>query len=231
VRPGRSFKDIYITPAAFQNGVEEVLIVIEGVHQAIPEHKVEVAGEVKILPPPPADANAPTTATEDLKTGLQTEADRLKDRYKKIGEIENHKFGEGLPGSKPPDFTIDPDKAAKPPATPPPQTSTAAGTQAPAGGVGPQTQNAAKPPASTATAPAKPAPVPGSTPATAQSKPAATSAVPQTQQPAAKPPASLTPGAAAAPTTKAVKPPAPKPRPTPSGLMTDDGRPKAPPNP
>ena len=33
-----------------------MLIVLEGVHQVIPDHKTEVAGEVKILPPPPADA-------------------------------------------------------------------------------------------------------------------------------------------------------------------------------
>ena len=58
VRPGKNFKEIFVTPSAFQNGLEEVLIVLEGVHQVIPEHKTEVAGEVKILPPPPADAKA-----------------------------------------------------------------------------------------------------------------------------------------------------------------------------
>ena len=136
VRPGKNFKEIYITPSAFQNGLEEVLIVLEGVHGVIPEHKTEVAGEVKILPPPPPDGSSPAAPANDLKASLQTEGDRLKERYKKIGEIENHKFGEGLPGSKPPDFTIDPDKIAKPAAasapvsgqsTPGTSTSTAAG--------------------------------------------------------------------------------------------------------
>ena len=33
-----------------------------------------------------------------------TEADRLRDRYKAIGDAQGHKFGEGGPGAKPPDF-------------------------------------------------------------------------------------------------------------------------------
>ncbi len=34
VRQGKNFKEIYITPSAFQNGIEEVLIVLEGVHRS-----------------------------------------------------------------------------------------------------------------------------------------------------------------------------------------------------
>ena len=36
VRAGKTFKEIYIVPSGTQNGLEEVLVVIEGVHQAIP---------------------------------------------------------------------------------------------------------------------------------------------------------------------------------------------------
>ena len=34
VRPGKSHKEIFVTPSGFQNGLEEVLIVIDGVHEA-----------------------------------------------------------------------------------------------------------------------------------------------------------------------------------------------------
>ena len=52
--PGKSRKEIYVTPSGLQNGLEDVLIVIDGVHQQIPGG---AAGEsaVHLLPPPPVD--------------------------------------------------------------------------------------------------------------------------------------------------------------------------------
>jgi hypothetical protein len=38
-------------------------------------------------------------------TGL-TAADKLRDEYKKIGDAQKHKFGEGLPGTLPPNFNL-----------------------------------------------------------------------------------------------------------------------------
>jgi hypothetical protein len=38
-----------------------------------------------------------------------TEADRLRTQYKAIGDAQGHKFGEGLPGQKPPDFNRPPE--------------------------------------------------------------------------------------------------------------------------
>jgi hypothetical protein len=35
-----------------------------------------------------------------------TDADKLLQKYKQIGAAENHKFGEGGPGAKPPDFNL-----------------------------------------------------------------------------------------------------------------------------
>ena len=35
-----------------------------------------------------------------------TDADKLVRKYQQIGAAENHTFGVGLPGSKPPDFNI-----------------------------------------------------------------------------------------------------------------------------
>jgi len=237
VRPGRNFKEIYITPSAFQNGIEEVLIVLEGVHQSIPDHKAEVAGEVKILPPPPSDGTAANSPSNDLKASLQTEADRLRDRYKKIGELENHKFGEGLPGSKPPDFTINPDQAAKPAAgvTVPAGQSSQTGTAKPSGAIAPPA-GAVKPPGTTAspsasstasappkatnpiaTPPAKPTLQPGTTGVNSNS--------PATQKP---PASSVNPtGAAVKPAVQPPKSQAVKPKPPLNpGQMVDDGRPR-----
>ena len=38
VRQGRNHKEIFVTPSGLQNGLEDVLIVIDGVHGTIPEH-------------------------------------------------------------------------------------------------------------------------------------------------------------------------------------------------
>jgi len=101
VRNGKTFKEIYIAPSGMQGGPEEVLIVLEGVHQEIPEGEMASPG-YKILQPP-ADTEA---SGSDTSSGtLVTDADRLKDQYKQAGQAQNHVFGEGVPGSKAPDFT------------------------------------------------------------------------------------------------------------------------------
>jgi len=101
VRNGKTFKEIYITPSGMQGGPEEVLIVLQGVHEEIPEGEIASPG-YKILQPP-ADTEA---AGADTSSGtLITDADRLKEQYKQAGQAQNHVFGEGAPGSKAPDFT------------------------------------------------------------------------------------------------------------------------------
>ena len=121
VRQGSPFQEIQLEPSGLQNGLEEVLIVLEGVHQQIPDPAV--AGlAVHMLPAPPADPNAAEAPAAAVAPG--TEADRLRDRYKALGEAQGHKFGEGAPGSKPPDFNAPLPAAAKPagdapPASPP----------------------------------------------------------------------------------------------------------------
>ena len=77
--------------------------------------KAVASGGVSLLPAPPAaDAGAAESAPS---SGLVTDADKLRERYRRIGEAQNHVFGEGLPGSKPPDFNLNPD-AVKRVATP-----------------------------------------------------------------------------------------------------------------
>ena len=128
VRNGKSFKEIFLTPSAFQGAPEEVLVVLEGVHEAIPDTEIASPG-YKLLPPPPGANGESAPAGDTAASGLSTDADRLKEQYKQAGQAQNHVFGEGLPGSKPPDFTkigVTPAQSAQvpvkpgaPPAAPP----------------------------------------------------------------------------------------------------------------
>ncbi len=121
VRPGKSFKEIFIVPGGFQNGLEEVLIVLEGVHQAIPEATAAPSSETYLMPPAPDSAQKPS----DPAT-LFTDADKMRERYKKIGEVQKHVYGEGVSGGRPPDFNVNPDKTVPvKPAVPPAQPGTA----------------------------------------------------------------------------------------------------------
>jgi rod shape-determining protein MreC len=127
VRPGKTFKEILVMPSGVQGGLEEVLIVLEGVHQAIPEHQ-EAAPGIYIMPPPPADNE---TSSAGPPKGIGTDADRLLERYKRIGEVQNHTFGEGGPGARPPNFNLDPNQVPAPkrpsPGSPPDQGSPTGG--------------------------------------------------------------------------------------------------------
>jgi rod shape-determining protein MreC len=241
VRSGQGMKDVYVEPSGLQHGLEEVLILLEGVHQAIPQAPLASNEPVYMAPPPPAERPANPAGVQDElnKTGLATDADRLRERYKQIGAAQNHVYGEGAMGTKPPDFNLKPPAAGSQPA---PAAQPAAGTPtspAPArreaphpATQAPTTAPVAKPAAPVTTVPrTEPAPVPRKTPApnpapTAQpdagtptspvpAKPEA--ARPATQSPApapaAKPgaPATTVPRTEPAPAQK--KTPAPNPPP------------------
>ncbi|MBI1787194.1 MAG: rod shape-determining protein MreC [Acidobacteria bacterium] len=126
-RPGPTFQDVIIDPAGFRNGIEEVLIVLEGAHQQIPEAQ-PAHTPIYLTPPPPAEPAGATQPPPPQKLA-GTDADRLRERYKAAGEAQHHQFGEGGPGAKPPDFSsvnaVRPPAAAaapaaRPPAPPPP---------------------------------------------------------------------------------------------------------------
>jgi rod shape-determining protein MreC len=116
VREGKNFKEIFVVPAGLQNGVEEVLIVVQGEHQAIPEASQAVASSNIYMMPRPQSAGSASTAP----TVLATDADRMRDTYKEVGAAQGHKFGEGGPGSRPPNFNlrVEAPKPATPTSTP-----------------------------------------------------------------------------------------------------------------
>ena len=102
-RNGKNFKEIYIAPSGMQGGVEEVLIILQGVHQEIPEGVIASPGYKILAPPAPSGVESQAGAGSTTPQG--TDADRLRQIYKETGAAQNHVFGEGTPGSKPPDFT------------------------------------------------------------------------------------------------------------------------------
>ena len=108
VRDGSEFKSILLYPSAVQNGPEEVLIVLQGTHQQIPAYQEPVPDEKVYMGAP-----LPEQKTAKGAVVLSTDADRLRQKYEKIGELEGHKYGEG----NVPNFNIstDPKTDQKPP--------------------------------------------------------------------------------------------------------------------
>ena len=127
VSPGTEFQQIYARPFSALGQLEEVLIVTQGVHQQVPERYQPQAPSL-LMPPPPAiedplssgEAPAPesgSTLEEAAETPVAqppaassseplTDADLLEKRYRALGAAQGHTYGEGGPGSKPPDFNM-----------------------------------------------------------------------------------------------------------------------------
>lgn len=201
VRPGRTFKEVFVAPSGFSQGLEEVLVVIEGVHQidftAPPENLT-----YQVLPAAPrGDQEKETRAV----TGNQlTDADRIRSEVRQSMEAQGVVLGRGgrIPNFNPqaprPQVSPGTTPASPPTATPAPS-GEGTGTAAPAG------ETAAPAPATGAASanqpparelPANPAPA---------AQPAAGSA------PVQRPPAQANPPAAPAtrppPTTQGTQPP------------------------
>ena len=107
VHSAQPFKEVLVDPSGTTRGLEDVLILVEGVHQPIPDAP-PANQPVFIGTPPPAGAVKPpdNPASGPPAAPAGTEADRLRTQYKDIGDAQGHKFGEGIPGSKPPDFNL-----------------------------------------------------------------------------------------------------------------------------
>jgi len=113
VRPGQPYKDVGLDPSGLWRGLEDVLIVLESVHQQIPD-KPPAQQPVYVAPAPPAPTSTAAAAPGPAGTPESalpqpalpgTDADKLKAAYKAAGDAQGHTFGENLPRSKPPDYT------------------------------------------------------------------------------------------------------------------------------
>jgi rod shape-determining protein MreC len=120
-RSGNPFQEITVDPSGLAGGVQEVLIILQGVHQEIPELKT-AAQPIYLAPPvPAAPGEAQAAPAGAPRTALTTEADKLREQYKEIGDQQGHKFGDNPPGSKPADFNLAVRPVEKPAAAPKPQ--------------------------------------------------------------------------------------------------------------
>jgi rod shape-determining protein MreC len=120
-QPGQGMKEVKLNLSGAPGGVEEVLVVLQGVHQAIPVGPVVEDGTAKALPPPPAE---PGSDGKQPKAN-QTEADKVVQKYEQIGKEQNHVYGglaSGLPNfnAKPPANTAAPAPKTSPQISAPP---------------------------------------------------------------------------------------------------------------
>lgn len=90
VAPGNGMKDVRLNLSGAPGGAEEVLVVLEGVHQPVPEKALAEEKIATPLPPPPPDNNKEVTG---VQVGPQTEADKTIQKYQQLGKEQEHVYG------------------------------------------------------------------------------------------------------------------------------------------
>ena len=111
VTAGKTFLEVLVEPSGLKRGLEEVLIVLAGVHQELPPAE-EALSSAPLLPAPPTEEAAPAVPEPGQGAAAPgTDADRLADQYRKSAETLKRPYGDNVPPAKP--------AAAKPPANPP----------------------------------------------------------------------------------------------------------------
>ena len=100
VREGNSNQEITVEPSGTEVAPEEVLVILDPVHQAVPE---SASGDAPVFLAP--DIGPSEQAQQTGGSGVTT-ADKLRDQYKKIGDAQKHVFGVGEPGTLPPNFNL-----------------------------------------------------------------------------------------------------------------------------
>ena len=102
VGEGTSYQVISVQPSGADATPEEVLVIVDPAHQEIPE---AAAPDTPVFLAP---ALKPVTSLSDAAqkpdTPAGTQADKLMDQYRKLGETQKFTYGEGGPGSAPPNF-------------------------------------------------------------------------------------------------------------------------------
>ena len=119
-QPDNGMKDVRLNLSGAPSGAEEVLVVLEGIHQPIP---VGVPPEEKMAPPLPAPPPDNKENTGVPSGAGQTEADKTVQKYQQLGKEEDHVYGAMY--SNMPNFNVKP--VPKPPEAPPAAGSAASG--------------------------------------------------------------------------------------------------------
>jgi len=100
-QPGQGMRDIKLNLSGAPGGVEEVLVVLQGVHQVIPSGPPEQMSAKTLAPPPPEAGSDASRAAKP-----ETEADKILQKYDAIGKDQGHVYG-GV-GSTIPNFNVKP---------------------------------------------------------------------------------------------------------------------------
>ena len=80
VKEGAAFQEIYLQPSGVEAAPEEVLVIVDPVHQEIPD--APLADSPVFLGP---DVKPDATAENQTDTRARTQADQMMDQYRKIG--------------------------------------------------------------------------------------------------------------------------------------------------
>ena len=99
-QPGQGMKNVMLNLSGAPGGTDEVLVVLQGVHQNIPKEPPILQASVKTLTPPSAENGSAPTAKP------QTEADKVLEKYQTLGKQQEHVYG-GV-GSGIPNFNLKP---------------------------------------------------------------------------------------------------------------------------
>lgn len=98
-QPGQGMKEVRLNLSGAPGGAEEVLVVLQGVHQNIPTTPPPIQQTtMKMLELPP-EAGGTTPVVRP-----QTEADKILEKYQSLGKEQNHVYG-GY-GSSIPNFNV-----------------------------------------------------------------------------------------------------------------------------
>jgi rod shape-determining protein MreC len=97
-QPGQGMKNLTLNLSGAPGGAEEVLVVLQGVHQNIPKEPPVLQASLKTLTPPGQESGSTPTAKP------QTEADKVLERYQTLGKQQEHVYG-GV-GSGIPNFNL-----------------------------------------------------------------------------------------------------------------------------
>ena len=130
VESGTDFQEIYALPYAPLDRLDEVLVIVKGVHEELPPRRPQLPET--LLPLPPMEPSAPGETLTDAAPagergpvhrpqGLLTDADRIKQRYRDIANAQGVRLGEARSGAAAPDFNA----TTAPEAEPAPVASTA----------------------------------------------------------------------------------------------------------
>ncbi|MCX7605348.1 MAG: rod shape-determining protein MreC [Bryobacteraceae bacterium] len=110
VREGRAGREILVEPSGLKTRLDELVIVLDGVHGMLPPPGVPPSDAVSLLPPPPPEPGVGSEPPARGNNGaLLTDADRLAERYRRMAEAQGVQLGSK---GRVPDFTREPAPAA-----------------------------------------------------------------------------------------------------------------------